>query len=511
MDISRVDWRSLFRGQKATPPGVDPCAGLAQHLVEALNPFMGDNKASFAPRLLHGVGPHALINIDMRLRAYSSSAYGNWSPATLRDIASCPMPLEARQSLLFVACSHRSGLEREKAVLQLAQFPGFLTLAAALIRSADWVPQVKSAARDAVSQLLKTCAVEDVISAWPIVLRLQQRERSSDGWLSETAERWMSGSLDGDRLRRARSAADEPVRIWAYRQSIERGEMSLLPEALMQSNPRIGLHALRHAKGVLDAKSLAALASAGLDAPNPAVRRECLRALASADPPAALGILPRALLDRSAGVRRLAAYLTRQGGADPRNVWRAALGRPSVGIPLGALASLAEEAEGQDESLLRGFLFAVQQAVRQQALRGLFRTERSLSPEEISRLLSLGGRQVMAALSHAICDSNISLDPESVLRMLADKRANDIGRANLCQLIQIGGLWIHIERLLMLHVPDSHHPWWLSAIDGWIERSEAYAPLGEVRKSRLLQLTSRRAVDLGAERVSTIEGVIARH
>lgn len=511
MDISRVHWRSLFRGQKDTPPGVDPCAGLARHLVDALNPFLGDNTASYAPRLLHGVGPHALVNIDMRLRAYSSSAYGNWSPATLRDIASCPMPLEARQSLLFVACSHRSGLEREKAVLQLAKFPGFLTLAAALIRSADWVPQVQSAARDAVSQLLGTCAVEDVISAWAIILRLQQRERSSDGWLSETAERWMSGSRDGDRLRRARSAADEPVRIWAYRQSIERGEMSLLPEALMQPNPRIGLHALRHAKGVLDAKSVAALASAGLEAPNPAVRRECLRAIASADPTAVSAILQRALLDRSAGVRRLAAYLTRESGIDPRGEWRAALDRPSVAIPLGALASLSEEAEGGDEQLLRRYLFAAQPSIRQHALRGLLRIRRPLSTEEISRLLSLGGRQVMAALSSAVRDSNISLDPESVLRMLADDRANDIGRANLFQLIQIGGLWIHIERLLMLHVPDSDRPWWLTAVDGWIERSEAYAPLGEVRKSRLLQLTSRRALDLGAERVSTIEGVVARH
>jgi hypothetical protein len=484
---------------------------LAQHLVNALSPFMGDNTASFAPRLLHGVGPHALINIDMRLRAYSSPAYGNWSPATLRDIASCPMPSEARQSLLFVASSHRSGLEREKAVLQLAKFPGFLTLAAALIRSADWVPQVQSAARDAVSQLLKTCAVEDVISAWPIVLRLQQRERSSDGWLSETAERWMTGSLDGDRLRRARSAADEPVRIWAYQQSIERGEMSLLREALMQPNPRIGLHALRHAKGVLDAKSVAALASAGLVAPNPAVRRECLRALASADPMAASAILQRALLDRSAGVRRLAAYLTRQAGGDPRSAWRAALNRPSGNISVGALASLSEEAAGEDEPLLRGFLFAEPPAVRQHALKGLFRTGRLLSPEEISRILSLGGRRVMAVLCSAVRDSNISLDPESTLRILADRRTNDVGRANLGELIQIGGLWIHIERLLMLHVPDSDRSWWLTAVDGWIERSEAYAPLGEVRKSRLLQLTSRRAVDLGGERVSTIVGVVARH
>ncbi len=506
-----MDWRTLFRGHKATPPSADPCVSLAQHLLDALNPFLGNNSPRFAARLLHTVGALELLNIDVRLRAYTSSAYGSWSSDTLRLIVSCPMPVGTRQSLLFVACAHRDGRERQKAVWHLAQFPGFLSIAAALVRSTDWVPQVQFAARDAVSQLLKTCEVEEVISAWPIVLRLQQRERSSDGWLSETAERWMSGSLDGDRLRRARSSADEPVRIWAYQQSIERGEMSLLPEALMQPNPRIGLHALRHAKGVLDAKSVAVLASAGLDAPNPAVRRECLRALASADPTAASAILQRALLDRSAGVRRLAAYLTRQSGIDPRAEWRAALDRPAVAIPLGALASLSEEAEGKDDPLLRRYLFAAQPSIRQHALRGLLRIRRPLSTEEISRLLSLGGRQVMAALSNAVRDSNISLDPESVQRMLADVRANETGRANLCQLIQMGGLWIHIERLLMLHVPDSDRPWWLTAVDGWIERSEAYAPLGKVRKSRLLQLTSRRAVDLGAERVSTIEGVVARY
>lgn len=506
-----MDWRSLFRGHLAIPPGGDPCTGLEQHLLDALNPFLGNNSPRFAARLLHTVGAPELLNIDVRLRAYASKAYGHWSSDTLRLIVSCPMPAGTRQSLLFVACAHRDGRERQKAVWHLAQFPGFLSIAAALIRSTDWVPQVQFAARDAVKQLLRTCVIEDVLLAWPIVLRLQGRERASDGWLSEHVERWLLDSPDGDHLRRALSAADRGVRVWAYQKSIERGDISLLPQALMQPNPRIGMHALRYAQATLDASDLASLANAGLDAPHPVVRRESLRALASVDQKAALDVMPHVLLDRSAGVRRLAAYLARQGGADPRSTWRDALGAFGVAAPVGAMASLSEEAEVEDEALLRAHLLARRPILRLHALKGLLRTKRPLSPEEVNRLIQLGGRRVMPVLSNAVRDSAFPLDEALVLRTLADERTTGDGRANLRRLMQVGGLWDHLERLLTLRVVDADGQWFLDAIDDWIERSESYAPLGEVRKRRLLMLTAERVADLGLERASKMEGAIARH
>lgn len=501
----------LFFGSRIIPRPAERCAALPQRLLEALGPLMGQSRPDVAARFLHTVGADGLVAIDQRLRSYSSGAYSKWTPDTLRSIVTCPMANEERQSLLFVACAHHDGRERQKAVWHLGEFPGFLTLAAALIRSVDWVPQVQFAARDVVVRMLGACAAEDVLAAWPIVLRLQYRERSIDGWLAESVEGWMLNSANEDLLRRARTTASQKVRAWAYQKSIERGETQILPQAVMQPDPRIGLHALRHLQTTLDAESMAALAVSGLDAPHPVVRRECLRALASANSVTAMAELPRMLLDRSAGVRRLAAYLARQSGTDARMVWRSALDRPSPNVPIGALASLAEEAEAEDAVRLCSLLLAERSTVRRHALKGLLRIGQPISPEEMGRLLQLGGNRVLMTLFAAVRDNAIALDTKLVLSILAGQQANDDTRTNLRRLLEACGLWDCLEQLLALQVRDVDRQWWLAMVNDWIGRSETYAPLGDMRKRALLEATAERAVDLEPERVSKIQAALLRH
>lgn len=321
----------------------------------------------------------------------------------------------------------------------------------------------------------------------------------------------MLDSANGDFLHRARAAASQKVRVWAYQKSIERGETPLLKQAVMQPDPRIGLHALRHSRATLSADSLAALAAFGLDAPHPAVRRECLRALASADDVATMAVLSRALLDRSAGVRRLAAYLSRQGGADARMSWRNALEHSSAYVPVGALASLAEEAEAEDAARLRNLLLAERSTVRRHALKGLLRIGQPISQEEIGRLLQLGGSRVLATLADAVRDGAISLDASLALGILADRQVDDDGRANLRRLLEAGGLWDCLECLLAMQVRDADRQWWLAAVDNWIGRSETYAPLGDTRKRALLEAIAERTVDLGPERAPKIQAALLRY
>lgn len=500
-----MSWIKFFRDPKP-----DPCAALPQLLRGALSPLMAHNAPGFAERLLHTSRADDLIGIDQRLRGYWSGAYSGWSPNTLGHIVSCPMPNEDRQSLLFIASSHPDGRERQKAVWRLSQFPGRLTLAAALIRSSDWVPQVRFAARDAVGQLLRACAADDVLAVLPIVLRLKHRERSLDGWLAESVEAWFLSPSNIDLLHRARAAGDPGVQVWAFLQSVQHGYVPLV-QAVLHPDPRVGLYALRHAQETMGAGAVADLATSGLDAGHPAVRRECLRALASADAGAAAAALPRALLDRSAGVRRLAAYLTRKGGADARLIWRDALDHSPPSVPIGALASLAEEAEPEDATRLRDLLFVERSIVRQHALKGLLRIGQTISAEDLARLLPLGGSRVMAALVAAVRDSAILLDKDSLLRVLEGHELNELGRSGLARLLEVGGLWDCLERLLALKVQETDHQWWLAALDNWIARSAAYSPLFDMKKQTLLEMTRARAADVGPERVMKIEAALHRY
>ncbi|KAB8168045.1 hypothetical protein FKV24_016410 [Lysobacter maris] len=506
-----MDWRTSFRFPEILVRAVNPCGALPRRLSDALNPLTGQGRPIDAARFLHTVGTDRLMVIDQRLRGYLSLAYCTWPSDTLRCIVTCPMSEEARQSLLFVACSHRDGREREKAVGHLGEFPGSLTLAAALIRSVDWVPQVRSAARDAVVRMLRTCAIDDVVAVWPIVLQLQHRERSTDGWLAEKVEGWAFASASDGFLCRARQAGGPDVRVWAYRKSLERGETSLLPQALMQPDPRIGLHALRHAQATLDARSMGALAASGLRAPHPVVRREGLRALAAVDVVAARAALPAALLDRSAGVRRLAAYLARQGGADARATWRAALDRPAAQAHAGALASLAEDPQEEDAARFRRCLPETRSVVRQHALKGLLRIGQPIPPEVVGQQLQLGGGRVLATLAAAVRDSAIVIDPSLVRGILADPEVEDDGRVRLIGLLGFAGLWAGLKLLLAARTGDVDRQWWLAAIDDWIGRSETYAPLSDMRKRALLDATTERAAELGPTRVSQIQAALLRH
>jgi hypothetical protein len=451
-----------------------------------------------------------LLNIDQRLRSYRSDAYVNWVPATLHNIAICPIADDLRHALLFVACAHPDGRERQKAVWRLTESPGYFTLAAALVRCADWAAPVRFAARDAVVQLLSRCTAHDVAAAWPLVLRLKHRERSGDQWFVENVESWMLAPANCEALRLALASRAPSVRLWAYRHAVIRDD-DLLRTALLQADPRIGLHALRHAQATLAAKELASLATAGLDAPHPVIRRESLRALTTVDDTAAASALPRALLDRSVGVRRLAAYLTRQHGVDPRTAWRAALDHPCTPLPLGALSSLADDPESEDAPRMRRLLLADRPIIRQFALGSLLKAGGSVVPEELSMLLELGGPRVLAALNIAVCDNTICLDSGLIRQVLASDRVGEDGRARMRKLLETGGLWDRLDQLLALRLPDTDSEWWLAAIDDWVRRSDAYAPIGELRKRALLSVLSERASELGTHRTSRITDALRRY
>ncbi|MXV09702.1 hypothetical protein DYQ93_01400 [Xanthomonas sp. LMG 8992] len=260
-----------------------------------------------------------------------------------------------------------------------------------------------------------------------------------------------------------------------------------------------------------DAASMVAIAAAGMQAPHPAVRRECLHALASADPAKAAIALPHALLDRASGVRRLAAYLTRQQGADPRIAWRAALDQDSPDGRIGALASLAEEAEPEDAARLRTRLFATRASVRQQALKGLLRLRQPIPSDATRRLLQLGGGRVMDTLTDAIRDSAVTFDAALIQHVLGDEATDAACRARLHKFMGIRGLWDGLTQLLALRVAEADRHWWLTAIDEWIDRSGRYTPLGELRKRALLDSIAERTADLPGERVMKILTAVLRY
>src|ERR1041385_4525609 len=74
---------------------------------------------------------------------------------------------------LLAMSSHASGFKRENAVRRLGMLGNPLALPYLIERANDWVPQVRAAARDALSKLLTAENAEAYVTALPELMHLQ--------------------------------------------------------------------------------------------------------------------------------------------------------------------------------------------------------------------------------------------------------------------------------------------------------------------------------------------------
>jgi len=518
-----MTWRRFFGGGKNEPESGSPRPQQTPQLEALLEtclagwklPADDSGKPIRARDYLRSLSAEKLFDVDEQLRSYYRAVFAHWPENTLSQVVSELDP-SVRQSLLFLAAGHYNGRIRQKALWSIPEFPGYLTLAIALIRCADWVPEVSHAARDAVRRLLDSCSGEDVVAAWPLVLRLRSRERVPQDWLDTYVERWMLRSEALPCLRALLHSDNTVVRRWAIARSLDAGispGFDLLEVALKDPSPAIGLHALRYAQQHCNAARVRAMAEASLLAPHPVIRREALRALATQD-----GALPRERLldtacDRSPGVRILSAFLLRERyGEDVTAHLRSVLDCDGDRPTFGALVSLADQALPQDAPRMRRWLTSANGLIRMHSLRGLLKAQAQLTDEEFARLVTEGGARVMRFLSQSISAADIPFGMEPVTFAVTHPAATSETRGNLRRLLKRLPHWDRLTLLLQLQLGDDvTRDWWHQAVEDWTASSNQYAPMGPSRKAALLELLQARRTDLYDASYVLIESAIARH
>ena len=465
---------------------------------------------------LRSLPPEMLFEVDERQRTYGSFVFQKWPASVLGRITSDDLAPDVRQALLFLSAAHRDGRVRQIALEALSDFPGYLTLAIALIRCADWVPEVRQVAQDAVERLLECCHGEEVLALWPLVLRLHARERASPAWFDARIEPWMFRGQSRPWLLRLLGSDNASVRVWAIARSLERGVepgFDLLDIAMADPSPRIALHALRHAQRRHGEDRIRRLATSGLAAPHPVIRRESLRALSQLDAPLARETLLPRLSDRAAGVRSLAVYLLRDRYAeDPRPQWRGVLDGSDDPRSPGALAALAEHAEPQDCARIRQWLTVSGNVIRSHALRGLLKAGGQLTEAELGGLVTSGGNHLLRQLSRSIRAGDVRLDIGAVVSMLTNQASTASTGINLRCVMQELGHWQRLE--LLLKLPLASKPvtvWRQEAITEWVRDADTYAPMGPSRRLQLLQLLAHGRDQIPTAQYRIMEDAIKRH
>ncbi|HEY0335158.1 MAG TPA: HEAT repeat domain-containing protein [Stenotrophomonas sp.] len=460
--------------------------------------------------------PEKLFDLDERLRGYSSMVFGEWPTTALTQITTGELEPALRQPLLFLSAGQNDGRLRQKTLWKLPEFPGYLALAIALIRCADWVPEVRHAAHDATMRLLELSDGQDVVALWPLVLRLRSRERGSLEWLENHVESWVLRTESLPLLRALLASDNAKVRAWAFSSSLEAGidiGVDLLERAVRDPNPAIGLHALRHAQHQGDDVRMRFLAEMGLNAPHPVIRRESLRALSGLEGALTRDKLLVTVCDASAGVRSLSAFLLRDRYSEESLArWRAVLDGDTKRPTFGPLVSLADNAQPEDSNRVQRWLFDPSGSVRMHALRGLLKSGGQLTEDEFSHLVAEGGNRVLRFLASSIRAGDTQLGVERLALSLTSSAIHAPGRLNLRLLLQELGHWQRLELLLQLAAnQDTDKEWWRHALSDWVMDSGAYAPMGSNRRLEILRLLEGRHDEIDIAQYEVIKGAILRH
>jgi len=438
------------------------------------------------------VRPARLLDIDERIRLWSQWVFKHWpgDGRDLVDVASAEADIQ--QSLLFFQAGHRDGRVRERSLGLLPDFPGALSLAAALIRCNDWSPIVRQQAQEVVEHLLVACDVESVRHMLPLAGRVARGGRVSSEWLSEVLHAWLKKHLHvvHDML----DNPDRATRAWGYEllAAIDAAKFAeLLGKAMLDPDPRIALWAMRQAQAKLSTERYREALLSAIGARHPIVRQNAWRAYSDIEQSVSRDFLEHGLLDGSRGVRSFTAYLLRQRFAEDAAVhWRAHIDHGGTRVSLGALVSLLDVAGEGDRDRFAALLFSESPKVRALALRGYVRTKGVLSDSDLVSLLNDEHKNVRLELSEGVKRGDINLAISRVIGLLGCGRLSTHGLQSLRRLIRVLNKWDRLEMILLLE-PNSPEviAWWEEVMGDWLGANE-YLPLGAVRRKRLLELVA---------------------
>lgn len=352
--------------------------------------------AEAVSHLLSSASPEDLAWLDEQMRIRLYTGYGAWYGLKPQQLDVLQRVDSSSVSLLGVASFHGNGYVRERAITLLAGIRDGRELPYLLIRTNDWVSQVRSAAQEAIQARLIPEYAGHFIANLPLVERLLRSERADYGGLVQSIFGLLQGPEARAVLHAGFTAADRQVRRLSYRLALTAPEedVSLVfNQALRERDPIIRTWAAQQAAAVLDQETLQSAVSIMAHDPYMPVRRIALQITVEHFPAIAHDVLLGALLDTNATIREVARYyLRRLAPMDFAAFYRDALDTHTGNGVLGAIHGIGETGTAADAERLLPF-----------ASQGSIRT-RKAAIAEIARLQQ-GDRYLslfMKALVHAL-------------------------------------------------------------------------------------------------------------
>lgn len=288
--------------------------------------IIGDKKSILASaqaihHLLQALKPADFARFDELVRQGYSDWQARRRPWYLmkpEDVTHLAGMGDTAASLLGIASCHTNGHVREAAIRELGKLETGAELPFLLMRVNDWVPQIRSAARDLLMHRIRPDYVQRLATCLSLVLRLRYAGRDDHSTIIEALRALVASAEAREVLHEGLRSQDQIVRRFCFQvalnSSVDGDLLFVLRRALENSDPQVRREAVQKLPAVLPiAESKELLVRARNDGYMP-VRREALRIFADKYANEADQEFESALLDSNIAVREEARYYFQQRG-----------------------------------------------------------------------------------------------------------------------------------------------------------------------------------------------------
>ncbi len=355
---------------------------------------------------------------------------------------------------LCVKALFADGRTREQAVRLLAESRSLAALPVLGLRAADWVPQVREAARAAIlDRLSDDFDGADLTTIAPMALHLARR--SHGRWLAEQITDRLVGPSYERVVNRLLTSSNLGLRRASYQALSTTGTLGL----------ERAVHGALHDRDiVIRSRCAETAARLAVDAGSAPPMRHLLASTTPLVRAVALGALNRlgeqkaieaTLADRSALVRGTARFYLKPHGVDFAGIYRQLLAGDADAVTPGAVAGLAEVGSASDTDVILPFLGHPRVKIRVEAIRALQAIGPAVDTDDMLALIEANqSPAVTRQATSAILARGAGVDAGRLLALLGPERPLPVRLAARHLLASRDSAWRLAVNVMLLSDPE---------------------------------------------------------
>jgi|HubBroStandDraft_2_1064218.scaffolds.fasta_scaffold12778_1 hypothetical protein len=391
--------------------------------------IIGDRKSILASakaihHLLQMLKPTDFVRFDEFVR----QAYPDWRvrrepwySMKPKDVGHLASMGEMSVSLLGIASFHTNGHVREAAVRELGKTEAGTELPFLLIRANDWVPEIRSSARNFLLSRIRSDYIHRLMDWLPLALRLSNVGRDDHSAILEAVRGLLASSEAREALRAGFESQDQFVRRFCFQLALNSNEadlLTVLQRAFVERDAQVRKEAVYRLHAILPSGGSKELLIRARNDGCMAVRREALHIFAEKYADEAPEEFQSALLDANIAVREEAQYFfQKKGTVDLRAYYSHRLETSNSRQLCAAIAGVGETGVAKDSQLVERFIHKQSSKVRVAALH----TIAKLNPDAYLDKFVL-----------ALDDASSTVAREAVLAL--SRKANSVGGQRLWEI-----------------------------------------------------------------------------